>query len=416
MFFVIASIVLLADYYFYSATKSLVESWSWGKYVKVGFWLTTVLLLLGFGVGYYLYMSGAPVSGKTRGFLMALIFIMFVPRMLALGVFLIDDIIRLFKYLFSWLNSSAEVQINSSGISRSKFLQLTGLSVFGVFLSAFTYGVFKGGYNYKVLKRKLKIANLPKQFEGLKIVQISDLHVGSFFSIKPLEEAIEIINQQKADLIFFTGDLVNEVSEEAVPFVPVLKKMKANLGVYSILGNHDYGDYFYDKNSPDVIEKKKHNKDLMKSIHEQSGFNLLLDESVQLERGGDEISIVGVENWGAKARFPKYGKLHKAVKGTEKSKVKLLLSHDPSHWDAQVRTEYQDIDVTFSGHTHGMQFGIEIPGFIKWSPVKYLYKQWAGLYEEGNQKLYVNRGLGFIGYPGRVGISPEVSVFELTKG
>ncbi|MFT6717475.1 MAG: putative MPP superfamily phosphohydrolase [Saprospiraceae bacterium] len=416
MFLVIASTVLLADFYFYSATKSLVESWSWGKYVKIGFWITTLLLLSSFGIVYYMYISGAPVSGNTRGVFMGVMFVLFVPRMLAVGVFVIDDIIRLFRYLFSLFNTSSIASASEGGIPRLKFLQLTGLGVFGVFLSMFTYGILKGAYNYKVLKRKLKIPNLPKQFEGLKIVQISDLHVGSFFSTKPLEQAIELINEQKPDLIFFTGDLVNEISEEAVPYIPVLKKMKANLGIYSILGNHDYGDYFYDKESPELTANKKHNKDLMKSIHAQSGFNLLLDESVQLEREGEQISIIGIENWGLKAGFPKYGELYKAVKGTEKSKVKLLLSHDPSHWDAEVRTEYKDIDVTFSGHTHGMQFGIEIPGIITWSPVKYLYKQWAGLYEEGNQKLYVNRGLGFIGYPGRVGISPEISVFELTKG
>lgn len=415
MFLVITAIALLVDFYFYSATKSLVESWEWGKYVKIGFWLTTIGLLLSFGIGYYFYMSGTPVSGNLRSVIMGTVFVLFVPRLLALGVFVLDDVIRLFKYLFSLINPADSVGIESLGISRSKFLQITGLSVFGVFLSAFTYGVFKGGYNYKVVRHKLKLPNLPSQFEGLKIVQISDLHVGSFFSTKPLEEAISIINEQQADLIFFTGDLVNDISEEAVPYIETLQKMKADLGIYSVLGNHDYGDYFYDKNDPDVDVKKKHNKDLMKSIHKQSGFNLLLDESVQMEKDGEEISIIGIENWGAKARFPKYGKLAKAVSGTEKSKVKLLLSHDPSHWDAEVRKEYKDIDVTFSGHTHGMQFGIEIPGFIKWSPVKYIYKQWAGLYEKAGQQLYVNRGLGFIGYPGRVGISPEISVFELTK-
>jgi len=415
IFLVIASVILTADYYFYSATKSLVNTWAWGRGITIGFWFTTFILLAGFGAGYFMYMSGTPISGKTRGVLMGLMFILFVPRLFALVIFVLDDIIRLGKYLFSFLSSGYIKGATPEGINRSKFLQITGLGVFGFFISAFTYGVFKGGYNYNVLTNKLKLPQLPKEFEGLKIVQISDLHVGSFFSTKPLEEAIEIINDQNADLIFFTGDLVNEISEEAVPFIPVLKKMKAKIGIYSILGNHDYGDYYYDKKSPDLAANKKHNKDLMKSIHKESGFNLLLDESVQLERGGEELSIIGIENWGKKAGFPKYGKMENAVKGTDNSKVKLLLSHDPSHWDAQVRTEYKDIDVTFSGHTHGMQFGIEIPRFIKWSPVMYLYKQWAGLYEADSQKIYVNRGLGFIGYPGRVGISPEISVFELTS-
>ena len=407
--------VLLVDLYFYHAIKSLLASWNWGKYIKVGFWLTTALLIGGIGVSYYISLSGTHFTGAIRLVLSGLIFVLFVSRLLALGFFILDDIIRLFKYLASLLVSSDLSVDQSGGISRSKFLQITGLGVFGTFLSLFTYGILRGAYNYQIKKVKLKLPSLPSQFEGLRIIQISDLHVGSFVSTKPLERAIELINEQKADLIFFTGDLVNDIAEEAVPFVPVLKKMTASLGIYSILGNHDYGDYHYDRTSPDFEKNKKHNKDLMKSIHEDAGFNLLLDESVQLERGGHEISVLGIENWGAKARFPKYGKLDKAVKGTEKSKVKLLLSHDPSHWDAQVRTDFKDIDVTFSGHTHGMQFGIEIPGFIKWSPVKYLYEQWAGLYEKGNQKLYVNRGLGFLGYPGRLGISPEISVFDLTS-
>ncbi len=412
IFLVFISVVILSDFYFYHATKSLIVNWRFAKLIKVSFWSTTVLILGTFAYGYWMVLNGTPLPSKFRLFVQGLVICMFVPRILAMSVFALDDIIRLGKWIYAQFTSSSVNETNTSGISRSKFLQLTGLGIFGVFFSALTYGVFKGAYNYNVIKQKLKISNLPDAFKGLKIIQISDLHVGSFFSTEPLERAVEMINALEADLIFFTGDLVNEISEEAIPYIPVLSKMKAKEGVYSILGNHDYGDYYYKVDNPEIISQKKHNKDLMKSIHKDSGFRLLLDENVTLNRGGEMISIVGVENWGAKAKFPQYGKLDKAMEGTEGSAVKLLLSHDPSHWEAQVQKDHPEIDVTFSGHTHGMQFGIEIPGF-KWSPVKYLYKQWAGLYSEGKQQLYVNRGLGFVGYPGRVGISPEITLFEL---
>lgn len=412
-FVIIVSVVLLADFYFYKATVSLIENWNSAKYLKITYWLTTIVMIGAFCTGYLLYKNGVSVSGSFRVFLQGVVFCLFIPRLLALGFFVLDDLIRLIKWIVSFFNSEVKVS-TEEGISRSKFLQLSGLGVFAIFFSVFTYGIFKGAYNFNVIRKKIKLPNLPSSFEGLRIIQISDLHLGSFFSTKPIEEAIELINKEEADLIFFTGDLVNDRSEEAESFVPFLKKMNAKEGVFSILGNHDYGDYFYDKNDPDFLKNKKHNKDLMQLYHQQSGFKLLLDESVELKRGEDAISIIGIENWGAKGRFPKYGDLSKAVIGTEKSKVKLLLSHDPSHWEAQVIKDFKDIDVMFSGHTHGMQFGIEIPG-IKWSPVKYMYKQWAGLYQSGNQQLYVNRGLGFIGYPGRVGISPEISVFELTR-
>ena len=404
--------MVLSDFYFYNVTKSLIANWKSAKSIKIGFWSTTVLILGTFAYGYWMVLNGTPLPSKFRLFVQGLVICIFVPRILAMSVFVLDDIIRLGKWIYSLFAANSVNETNVSGISRSKFLQLTGLGVFGVFFTALTYGVFKGAYNYKVIKQKLKIANLPNAFKGLKIVQISDLHVGSFFSTEPLEKAIQMINDLEADLIFFTGDLVNEISEEAIPYIPVLSKMKAKEGIYSVLGNHDYGDYYYRKDDPDIEVNKKHNKDLMKSIHSDSGFNLLLDENVTLKRGEESISIIGVENWGAKANFPQYGKLNKAMQGTEKSAVKLLLSHDPSHWEAQVQKDQPEIDVTFSGHTHGMQFGIEIPGF-KWSPVKYLYRQWAGLYSSGKQQLYVNRGLGFVGYPGRVGISPEITFFEL---
>ncbi|MBL4592990.1 MAG: metallophosphoesterase, partial [Flavobacteriales bacterium] len=264
--------------------------------------------------------------------------------------------------------------------------------------------------DYKIRKQKLQIPNLPKPFKGLKIIQISDIHSGSFITSDPLEKAVRLIQEQKPDIIFFTGDLVNEITEEAIPFIDTLKKITAPLGVFSILGNHDYGDYFYQKGDD---EGRKHNYKLMKAVHKKLGWKLLLNQHHIIKKDNERLAIVGVENWGSQARFQKYGDINKAKKGCLETDVKLLLSHEPSHWDADVLPNHPDIAVTFSGHTHGMQFGIEIPGF-KWSPSQYLYKNWAGLYKKGMQQIYVNRGLGFIGYPGRVGILPEITVFELS--
>ena len=266
----------------------------------------------------------------------------------------------------------------------------------------------RGAFNYKIHAVKIVLPNLPSAFNGLKIVQISDIHSGSFISTTHLEEAINMINRQNADVIFFTGDLVNNLATETELLMEVLNKIEAPMGVFSILGNHDYGDYV----QWDSREAKKKNLNDIKNIHAQLGWKLLMNEHVPLKKDDSEIVIIGVENWGANLNFPKYGDLKKAHTGTEKYPVKLLLSHDPSHWNFQVKEEYKDIDVTFSGHTHGFQFGIEIPGF-KWSPAEYVYKQWAGLYQHDDQYIYVNRGLGFIGYPGRVGILPEITVLEL---
>jgi uncharacterized protein len=276
--------------------------------------------------------------------------------------------------------------------------------VFGV------HGMISNAYNYQFRRIRLKLPNLPDAFKGLKIIQLSDIHSGSFTATEPIMRAIEKINNEQPDLIFFTGDLVNNVAKEMEPYIDIFSKLQAKEGVYSILGNHDYGDYMRWEHPDDKLK----NFEYLKDIQKQMGWNLLLDENRLLQRGNDSLAIIGVQNWSSKMRFPKYGDLAKAVRGTETASVKLLLSHDPSHWDAQVCTEYPDIDATFSGHTHGAQFGVEIPGF-KWSPSQYFYEQWAGLYQKANRYLYVNRGFGFIGYPGRVGILPEVTIFELHK-
>jgi predicted MPP superfamily phosphohydrolase len=288
------------------------------------------------------------------------------------------------------------------------------LSQFGIFIGAIplislTYGIFRNAYRFQLRQSKIKIDQIPSELIGLKIIQISDIHSGSFLYPEEVNKAVEIINNQSADLVFFTGDLVNNTADEVIPLLPVLSKIKAKYGVYSILGNHDYGDYVRWENS----DKKQENLDRLKLYHKELGWQLLTNENRIVNINGKEIGIIGVENFSTHMRFPKYGKLKESFSGVENTSLKLLLSHDPSHWAHEVITEFKDIAITFSGHTHGFQFGVEIPGIIQWSPIQYVYKQWAGLYKKGNQMLYVNRGLGHLGYPGRVGILPEVTLIEI---
>jgi len=287
----------------------------------------------------------------------------------------------------------------------SKFALMVGAIPFVSLL----YGLIRNPYRYKLYKEKIAIRNLPKALNGLKIVQISDIHSGSFTFKEPVKKAIEIINEQKADLVFFTGDLVNSIAEEMERFVDVFDKIESKYGIFSVKGNHDYGDYHRWSNK----EKKRLNTVQFEDIQKRLGWDLLLNEHRVLEINGEKLAIIGVENISSKVHFSKYGDLEKAYNGCEECPVKMLLSHDPSHWTAETIKNFKDIDLTLSGHTHGMQFGIEIPGWLKWSPIKYIYKQWAGLYKEGEQYLYVNRGLGFLGYPGRVGILPEITLLEL---
>ena len=293
-------------------------------------------------------------------------------------------------------------------ISRSVFLSWLGLAVGGGLFGSLVYG-FSNKYNYNVKRVPLAYKNLPSAFKGLKIIHISDVHSGSFTDKSKVQQGIDKILQLKPDLILFTGDLVNNKADEMTDYVDVFRQLKAPLGVYSVLGNHDYGDYVQWGSA----EEKVANLAQVKQTHAALGWKLMQNEHTIIERGGESIALLGVENWSSKARFPKYGRLKDAYAGAAGAPFKILMSHDPSHWDAEVRTNYADIDLMLSGHTHGMQFGVDIP-WLKWSPVQYVYRQWAGLYEAGTQKLYVNRGFGFIGYPGRVGILPEITLIELS--
>ena len=309
------------------------------------------------------------------------------------------------------LKPKAEEAIEAgSKISRLKFL--TNLAVPFTVIPAvgFLYGIVRGASKYRVHKVKVPSPKIPAAFNGFKIVQISDIHTGSFLDNSALNRAFDIVMQQAPDLIVFTGDLVNNEAKETIGFEDVYKKLTAPHGVYSVLGNHDYGDYV----QWETEEAKRKNLNDLKQVHATAGWRLLMNEHVALEKNGQQIALLGIENWGGSLHFPKYGKMPEAHKDTEKYPFKILMSHDPSHWEKQVQPEYPDVDLTLSGHTHGMQLGIEIPGF-RFSPSQCVYKQSAGLYKQGSQFLYVNRGLGFLGYPGRLGIWPEITVIELEK-
>jgi predicted MPP superfamily phosphohydrolase len=292
---------------------------------------------------------------------------------------------------------------------RRKIISQIALGLAAIPFTSLLYGMYRGKYNYKVLSYKLKYEDLPKAFEGFKIAQISDIHSGSFDNLKKVSYGVNLINEQQADMVLFTGDLVNNKAKEVLPWLETFKKINAPFGVYSILGNHDYGDYA----AWDTPEAKKENLKELFNAQKEMGWDLLLNESRFIEKEGERIALVGVENWGS--GFKKAGDLNKALKEVSSNDFKILMTHDPSHWEAEVLPHPYKVHLTLSGHTHGMQFGIEIPGWFKWSPVKWRYKQWAGIYEQAKQRLNVNRGFGYLAYPGRVGMWPEVTVITLTN-
>jgi predicted MPP superfamily phosphohydrolase len=323
--------------------------------------------------------------------------------------FLVDDLRRGTFWTMGQVASVAGAKFmnTENGIPRSTFLNWLGLGVSSTLFFSLLYG-FGNKYKYQLVHKKVNIKNLPEAFKGFKIVHISDIHSGSLKEKASVQKGIELIQKQNPDLILFTGDIVNDRATEMEEWKEVFGQLAAPKGVFSTLGNHDYGDYVQ---WPSKAAKEA-NLNALKQVHASMGWRLLMNENVSIEQGGAQIKLVGIENWGAKARFPKYGKMDQAMEGVDPKEVIILMSHDPSHWEAQVIIEYPYVDLMLSGHTHGMQFGLENP-YFKWSPVQWVYKQWAGLYQQGTQQLYVNRGFGFLGYPGRVGIMPEITLLEL---
>lgn len=408
----ITILLIVVDIYIYRAVRSV--SWKWKdnnlltfKYI---WWGYSLLLIIGVFVGIFFN-----IKFMVRTVILVLFFMTFISKIFILPFLLADDIRRGFLWIKRKMfgngeKVSSESSSSTGNIPRSEFLIKAGTLVAALPLASFTYGMLSSAYDYRVKRRILHLPNLPASFDGITLGQISDVHSGSFYDRKAVIGGVEMLLKEKPDMIFFTGDLVNNFASEMRDYQDIFSKVKAPLGVYSVLGNHDYGDYFF---GPAPSQAKAKNLESVKLSHKNMGWDLLLNENRRLKIGNEEIGILGIENWGA-GRFAKYGRMDIAAKDTDDLPVKLLLSHDPSHWRAQVIPEYPQIDVMFSGHTHGMQFGLITENF-QWSPAQYVYKEWAGHYQENKQQLYVNVGYGFLGYPGRVGILPEITIFELRR-
>ena len=401
------TIYILLDYYIFQAVKVVFSASSTSvKSIVYGlYWSLTVFSILAIVA----FIKTGPTYPSLRTVLGTLLIMNLMGKIFA-GLFLFaDDIIRVSKYAFIGLfQNGIKDTTTGSGLSRSDFLAKSALIAGTIPMATMSFGILSGAYDYRVRKKTIVLKNLPSAFDGMRIAQLSDIHSGSFYNKTAVQGGVDMLINEKPDLFLFTGDLVNNESKEVGEYLDTFSKIKAPIGNFSVLGNHDYGDY---KSWTSPQEKKKNLQDLIES-HKSMGWDILLNEHRYIEVGGERLAIIGVENWGAKG-FTKYGNLDLATQNVE-ADTKILLSHDPSHWDAQIRPQHSDIDLTLAGHTHGFQFGVEIGNF-RWSPSQYMYKQWADLYTEGDQHLYVNRGFGFLGYPGRIGILPEITILELKK-
>ena len=399
---------LIIDYYFFQAVLVVSKNWSplWKNAVRYGFWIPTVLSVS--ALVWWVFGDPYQFSSNVRNWIITGIISSYFPKVIGILFLLVDDLQRGVRWVIALFQKSTTPSSAGEVISRSEFLSKAALVASAVPLTAFAYGIISGAHDYRIRKVAIKLPNLPKAFDGIRIGQLSDIHTGSFWNKTAVKGGVEMLLGEKPDVIFFTGDLVNNEASEVKEYIDVFNKVRAPLGVFSITGNHDYGDY----KSWATKEAKEQNFKNLIEAHKLLGFDLLMNENRFLQQGGEKLAIIGIENWGT--RFSKHGLLHAAHQGTEEAPVKLLLSHDPTHWDAQVRPGYKDIDVTFSGHTHGAQFGVKIGNFT-WTPVQHVYKQWGGLYQQDNQYLYVNRGFGYLGYPGRVGMPPEITIFELKR-
>ena len=396
---------MFCDFYAFQSFRSLTKN-----PIAVLIYSIATLIILGNIV--YQSVNFDRSIGISSGFYSAFaIFILFyIPKLILIVFIFGEDIFRFFEGIYNYLISNKINSNDSFFNGRRKFISQIALGVASIPFISILYGITKGKYNYKILTYTLFFDDLPMEFDGYKITQISDIHSGSFDNKVKVEYGVKLINDQKSDVIMFTGDLVNSKTSEINPWKSTFSKLKAKDGVFSVLGNHDYGDYI----KWPTEEAKKNNFSEMLKSQEEMGFQLLLNESRYIEKKDSRLAIIGVENWGK--GFNKKGNLKKAISNIKSNDFKILLSHDPSHWEYEVLKEKMHFQLTLSGHTHGMQFGIEIPGVIKWSPAKWRYKFWAGLYESAGQYLNVNRGFGYLAFPGRVGIWPEISVITLKKG
>ncbi|WP_112112944.1 metallophosphoesterase [Flavobacterium aciduliphilum] len=396
-------IITLIEFYAFQAVKTFTKV----RWVQ---WVYLVVSIIAIAFIAYQFTKFDRSVGQTKMTLITLgvLLLVLIPKLILTLVLLIEDVFRLFSGVYLKISGTST---DSFLPERRKFVSQLALGIAAIPFSSLIYGMTLGKYNYKVIRQQIFFPDLPDAFDGFKITQISDVHSGSFDDPEKIEHAIDLINAQDADMILFTGDIVNTHAKEMLPWISIFNKIKPHpYGKHAVLGNHDYGEYVTWKTKKD----KQENFENIKALYGKIGFDLMLNTHKYIHKGEDRIALVGVENWGV--RFKKAGDLHKASEGLSKEEFKILMSHDPSHWDAEVNQHPKDFHLTLSGHTHGLQFGIEIPGYFKWSPAQYIYNQWAGLYEKYGKYIYVNRGFGFHAYPGRVGIMPEITVIELKKG
>jgi len=398
--FVVIYIVL--SFYSFQAVKTVFKT-NWVQYLFIGL----VVLILGNFIYQWLQPGEGRVLTQPKSYAFGFLLAMLSAELILVIFMFGEDLGRLLSATYSKFFTAKE---SFHLPSRRKFVGTLALGIAAIPFASLLYGMFKGKYNFRVLSYNLEFDDLPEAFDGYQITQISDVHSGSFDNHNKISYAVDLINEQQSDAIFFTGDLVNNLASEMDEWSDLFSTLKAKDGVFSVLGNHDYGDYVDWANTLE----KENNLNRLKEVQKNMGWRLLLNENVSINRGEQKINLVGVENWG-KGGFVKHGDLDKAAADLTKEDFKILLSHDPSYWQEKIKSDPKHYQLTLSGHTHGMQFGIEIPGWIKWSPIKYRYENWAGIYEELGRYINVNRGFGFLGYPGRVGIWPEITVIKLRK-
>ena len=396
-------ILIVLQWYSFQAVKTMTsQKWIWACY------FVAVVLIIGNLVVHTLVLERSVVMEPRLMYAIGFFISLFVFQMIITLILLSEDVFRIPQTIYAYFSKFPGQ--TEFAPARRAFVSKLAIGIASIPLVSLLYGMYHGKYNYKVLKYTLTFDDLPEAFDGFTLTQISDLHSGSFDNVEKVNYGIDLVNQQNSDVIFFTGDLVNNKTAEVLPWMEHFSKLSAPYGVYSVLGNHDYGDY----TQWNTNDEKSNNFRTLCDVQKEMGWDLLLNESRFIEKSGERIALVGVENWGM-GGFKRAGDLNKSLAQVSDSDFKILLSHDPSHWEAEVLPHPYKIHLTLSGHTHGMQFGIDIPGWFKWSPVQWRYKQWAGLYEQNQQHINVNRGFGFLAYPGRVGMWPEISVITLKR-
>ncbi|PKR81593.1 phosphoesterase [Brumimicrobium salinarum] len=395
---ILVSFVLLDIYLWKGYKKTLKEkTFKWFKWIIP---FSSIVFLSGFAINLYRGSNGIYNANPIINVFFGIALGFFIAKLVAAFILFSEDIIRVIALINIKVFAPKGQKRTLPG--RRNFVKTVSLGVAAIPVLGTIYAVTKGKYNFHVKQLKLDMKRLPKSFDGLKVVQFSDFHAGSFDDVKAVEEGLSLINEQKPDVIMFTGDLVNNRAAEMEPYLDALTQLTAKYGKFAILGNHDYGDYI----KFDSLQARQENQEALANIFKQTGFTLLKNEAVQIKDNGERFDIIGVENWG-QGPFPKYGDIDKATQNVSKDTFNIVLSHDPDHWENVLRQHPLHFDLTLSGHTHGSQVGVDIPGY-RWSPVQYRYKRWLGHYTENNQHLFVSKGFGFLGFPGRIGMSPEI--------